>query len=380
MLRTISSSLKLPAKSAIFYNSRWTASKGRQGVLKVLRFFQKHTVLRVILAIAALWIFGSLGMWLAESQNSAFESLPQASWNLMVYLTSGFEGDQPMTTLGKLIGVIVVVLGLGLVGVFTATIASVFVERTLREGKGMGTLKLSGHIVICGWNKKAERIVREIHAPVVKKRRRPIVIINREGESIHADDGDPAFDDVYFIAGDPSHERVLTRANVFGADAAIVLADRRHPEMADAHSILIALAIEAINPDVHTCVEVLSSENLKHFDHTKVDECISVDNLGELMLSQSALSHGISDFFTELLTFQEHGNEVYHVPVPASFVGQAFEDLARTAIHQEMIAVGIRRDGRTQANPSHSEILKKEDEVLIISRKYPELEKLKPDV
>ena len=76
---------------------------------KALKFFRKHTILRVIAAIVLLWVLGSLGMWIAEGENSAFRSLPRASWNLMVYLTSGFEGDQPITTVGKIIGVAVVV-------------------------------------------------------------------------------------------------------------------------------------------------------------------------------------------------------------------------------------------------------------------------------
>lgn len=354
------------------------AGRGEEArdVNKTWKFFRRHAILRVVLGILLLWALGSLGMWAAEGGNDAFATLPRASWNLMVYLTSGFEGDQPLTASGKIIGVAVVVLGLALVGVFTATIASVFVERTLREGKGMGSLKLRDHIILCGWNAKAERIIRELHAPVVKKRRRPIVVINREGESMHIDDMDPAFDDVYFIAGDPSNERVLARANVKEADTAVVLADRRHPEMADAQSILIALAIEAQNPDVHTCVEVLSSENLKHFDHTRVDECISMDSLGDLLLSQAALNHGISDFFSELLTFQEEGNEIYHVPVPPAFVGKTFSDLARAAARHDAIAVGRKKGGETRANPPHDERLEQGDEVLFLSRDYPDVENL----
>jgi voltage-gated potassium channel len=344
------------------------------------KMWRKHAVLRVVLALVLLWAAGSAGMWLVESQNDAFRTLPRASWNLMVYLTSGFEGDQPITTAGKAIGVAVVVLGLALVGVFTATIASAFVERSLREGKGMESLKLKDHIVICGWNKKAERIVRELHSPVVKKRRRPIVIISREGESIAIDDTDPAFDDVYFIAGDPSHERVLQRANVRDANTAIVLADRRQIDQADAQSILIALAIESQNPQVHTCVEVIHSENLNHFSHTRVDECISMDNLGELLISQAALNHGISDFFTELLTFQEQGNEVYNVPIPASFLGRTFEDLSRAIVHENMIAVGLSEGDKTFANPPRDTVLRETVEVLIISHAYPHIENLKPEV
>ena len=312
----------------------------------IRNYFKKHPVFRVVSYLVLLWIVGSLAMWWAEGGSGGFRSLPQASWNLLVYLTSGFEGDQPLTPLGKALGVIVVLLGLALVGWFTATIASVFVEKTLRKGQGMERIKITEHVVICGWNEKTEKIIRELHAPVIKKNRRPIVVINREGDSIFMDDGDPAFDDVFFVAGDPTNERVLRRANIADAYAAVVLADRRRPDTADAQSILIALAIESMNARVHTLVEVINSENLKHFSHTRVDECISMDHLGELLLSQAALNHGISEFFTELLTFQENGNEVYQVDVPPDFIGKPFSRLSTAVMPLNMILVGLKQDGK----------------------------------
>ncbi|MFC1859837.1 potassium channel family protein, partial [Thermodesulfobacteriota bacterium] len=324
-----------------------------------------------------LWMLGSVGMWLAESENSSFRSLPHAAWNLMIYLTSGFEGDQPITTIGKVIGVIVVILGLALVGLFTATIAAVFVEKSIRRTKGMEALKLKGHIVICGWNKKAENIIRQLHAPIVKNPK-SIAVINREGDSTDVDETDPVYDDVYFISGDPSQKAVLNRSNVKDAEAAVILADQRNLAHADAQAILIALAIEAINEKVHTCVEVIHSENLEHFEHTRVNECISSHQLGELLLSQAALNPGISEFFLELLTFQEDKNEVYQVQIPETFVDRTFEELSRLITHNDMIAVGLNHHGNVLANPPHDTVLSEECEILIIAKSRPNLKSYTP--
>ena len=337
------------------------------------KLWRRHALPRVLAGLALLWIGGTIAMWLAENTAPGFSDLPHASWSLMVYLTSGFEGDQPTTPVGKFVGVVVVLGGIALVGVFTASIASLFVEQTIKRGQGMESIRLKHHIVICGWNRKAESIVRELHADVVR-RKRPIVIVGRDISDIPDGDADAAFDDVYFVAGDPTAERVLHRANVKDADTAIVLADRKNLEHADAQSILIALAIESINPAVHTCVEVVHSENLKHFNHTKVDECISMDHLGELLLAQAALNHGVSAFFTELLTVQEQGNEIYRIAAPARFVGRTFQELARCAIERDMIAVGIEKGGRMQANPARETRVDAEDYVLVMARAYPEPE------
>jgi voltage-gated potassium channel len=205
------------------------------------------------------------------------------------------------------------------------------------------------------------------------------VVIKRESETLAVDDAAPEFDDVYFIVGDPCNDRVLRRANVQEADTALIIADRSHLQYADAQSILIALAIEAMNSAVHTCVEVVNSDNLKHFAHTKVDECVSMEHLGELLISQAALNHGISSFYTELLTYQENGNEVYHVPMPGAFVGKTFGDLARRVLTENMIAAGLVQNGISRANPPRDTVLAADDKVIIISGVYPEIDGLAPE-
>lgn len=357
----------------------YSIQKNKSILKYIIKYLEKHALLRIILAITALWLFGGIGMWMVEKDSHAFEDLPRALWNLMIYLTSGFEGELPTTTGGKVIGVTVVILGVALVGLFTATIASMFVENILRREKGMESVKLKNHIVICGWNKKTEDIIRELHSSVIGKRKKPIVVIKRENETVVIDDTDPVFDDVYFVSGDPSNERALHRANIVDANTAIVIADRRNVEFSDAQSILIALAIESINPDIHTCVEVLNSENLKHFRHTLVDECISIDRLGELILAQAAMNHGVSDFYMELLTYQEDGNEVYQVPIPPGFIDRTFGEFARALSHHHIIAVGLIKDRKSKANPPPETSLCKTDVAIVIARKYPEIDTLMPD-
>jgi voltage-gated potassium channel len=347
---------------------------------KFIRYYKKHAMIQILGAIVIIWIFGSIGMWLAEPGGSHFRNLPHAFWNLIVYLTSGFEGDQPVTTLGKGIGVVVVILGLALIGLFTATIASMFVKKTLREEKGMGTVRLEGHIVICGWNEQTDGIIKQLHAPVVKRDRKPIVIITDELSQLNKDD--PAYDDVYFIAGDPSDANSLRRANVTGACMALILADRKNPEQADSKSIFIALAIEAMSKRVHTCVEIMNPKNVGHFKYVKVDECISKEHIGELILSQAALKPGISTFYTELLTNQEEGKEIYVVNVPESIVGKKFGEVATLLLKYDMIAVGMNCPDQescrlnVRVGPTYDTIISQGDRLYIISMQDPDIDNI----
>lgn len=205
---------------------------------------------------------------------------------------------------------------------------------------------MQNHVVICNWNDLGDQIIRELHAEVLGDAR-PVVIVTDNPEEVPRPEARAANDpyrNVYVIPGDPTSDRVLARANTAEADTAIVLADPREGNHADTKSVLTALAIEAIEPSVHTIVELRSSRNQIHFEHTSVDEVVCVDELTEKLIAQSALTHGLSELYTQLLTATEDTNEVYVIDVPGSFVGRPYRELERALIDydaEDVILVGL---------------------------------------
>ena len=210
-----------------------------------------------------------------------------------------------------------------------------------------GTLR--GHYVICNWNDLGDQIVRQLHAPVVGAKH-PIVVVTDQPDAVpmgneEEQESDP-YHGVFVVVGNPTSEAVLARADVRHANTAIVLSDSREGEHADTKSVLIALAVEAIEPRVHTIVELLHSRNRIHFRHTYVDEIVCMDELTEKLLAQSAITHGISEFYLRLLTATEDTNEVYVAPVPSAFIGRSYRDLELALIKStdvDVILVGCRR-------------------------------------
>ncbi|NOY80035.1 MAG: hypothetical protein GXP31_03420 [Kiritimatiellaeota bacterium] len=205
---------------------------------------------------------------------------------------------------------------------------------------------LTNHFVICNWNDLGDEIVRQLHAPVVGDCR-PIVIVTDRPEAVpqlEPEGDDDPYRNVFVIPGDPASDRILARAAIDRADTAIVLADMREPEHADTRSVLIALAIEAIEPRVHTIVELLKSRNRIHFQHTSVDEVVCIDELTEKLIAQAALTHGLSEVYIRLLTATEDTNEIYVVPVPSAYVGKPYRALEKALVDYEeeaVILVGV---------------------------------------
>ncbi len=290
--------------------------------------------MRLLLFILLIWVLGALVLRLAEGPaNPEFNTLSKALWNIAVYLFSGLDSGVPQTASGRIVVTIVLVLSLGVVALFTGAVASFLVESRLGKGKRMPGYDLKNHVVICNWNDKGVPIIRELHAPIVQEKR-PVVVVSRSGEAAELPEQDDAaeFKDVYLVKGDPASEIVLKRANVASAFSVIVLADPAERDLADAKSILIAMAIRSIctaagAAKTHVCVENVSPENLEHLRRAGADEVVSASDFAMMLLSQAALSHGLSEVYRNLLTISSESNEVYILPVPKEAVGKSFAEL-----------------------------------------------------
>ena len=201
---------------------------------------------------------------------------------------------------------------------------------------------LRGHYIICNWSDKADTVIRELHSPVIHHKP-PIVVITDQPERMPTS-SDPAYDAVFTVVGDPTDPSVLRRAGILTADTAIILADEREGKFADTKSVLIALAIEAIQPRVYTVVELLDSRNESQFQHTHVDEIVCVDTLAEKLLAQASLVHGVSQVYLHLLTASKDTNEIYFVPVPKAFVGAKYRDLEQALLdfrEEDIVLIGV---------------------------------------
>lgn len=102
-----------------------------EGQLRVLTVLKHHSLFRVLLAAAATLF---LGAWLELlfEENAAggnIHSYPQALWWAIVTVTTVGYGDFfPKTAGGRVVATILMLVGIGLIGVLTATVASVFIK------------------------------------------------------------------------------------------------------------------------------------------------------------------------------------------------------------------------------------------------------------
>jgi voltage-gated potassium channel len=103
----------------------------RVGELRVESILKHHSLFRVLIA-AVVTLF--LGAWLVllfeeKAKGTNIHDYPDALWWAIVTVTTVGYGDRyPVTEGGRVVAAILMLVGIGLIGVLTATVASVFIK------------------------------------------------------------------------------------------------------------------------------------------------------------------------------------------------------------------------------------------------------------
>lgn len=298
----------------------------------------RKITLRPILSILILLLviyFSSALIIMAYEGVSFFsanmEILP-AFFGEIGIIESPYVAVQISIIIGMIASVTVIVI-------ITAKITSVFVEFVRRGGVMAKKVNLSGHTIICGWNFQGERIINELFSADVRQQRGVVVLNDNESRPFKEER-------VEFIKGDPSQDNDLKRAGIMKAESVIVLTDlTKGANEADAEALMVVLAVESLNRDVHTCVQVVNSANRMHLERAHADEIVCLDQVGGSLAVASALNHGVSRIVSELLNFNL-GSEFYRYDrsISGGLVGKEFSQAVQLLIQKRIILLAIETD------------------------------------
>lgn len=336
---------------------------------KYVRFIKKENIGRLLIISLFMLFAGSILLYLLEKgRNDNINSFGDALWwGIVTLATVGYGDIFPITIAGRIVGTFIILFGIGFIGLFTASIASVFVEKKLRQDRGLKALKnLNGHILICGWNYIANEIISEIHLD--DKDREIVIIANLNEKPVDEDH-------VHFVKGNSADINKLEMACFRTADVAIVLHDDSIVSNGgDGQSILTVLAIKKENPSIYVCIQILDENNVEHCKRAGADEIIVTGGMTSKLLVQAALDHGITRVVSELMS-KKYGNEIYKIPCPQKYIGHSFKSALREFKDDyDGIIIGIEKSDQLLTNPKSDVILSKGDYMIVISEQRPHID------
>lgn len=295
-------------------------------------FIEGRSETLVILAIIFILVATcGIGIHLIEPSHEDFDSIDESIWWSLLSLIAGEPiGGSPNSTFGKVMMITIMLGGLTVFAMFTGVVSAVMVKRLRSEMeiKSMEIEDITDHIIICGWNRLAPLLFQEFHNDP-KMSGRPIVVIAEFGEMDVLELAGSHRQQVFPLNGDPTRFEVLEQAGAERAKFSIILADKliiRSDQDRDARTILSALTLEKMNPEIYTMAELLSSEGVNHLKIAGVEEVMISDEIASNMIASSIRNRGMMAMVEELFSAR-FGNQFYKVPIQKSMIGITFKEV-----------------------------------------------------
>jgi len=246
---------------------------------------------------------------------------------LFVFGGSGYSDNLfPHSMVGKIIVTIIPIIGIsGFI-----TIVSIFtsdrIKKKIMEARGMMSVSISDHIIICGWNRNVPFLIKNLlHDNIANKRNIVVLADLQETMPLEKYNLDPKM--VTYIKGDSTNREDLEKANMKDADIAIIVHDLDSSDP-DAKNVLKILTIEKYGHEleklglrknrenIYTIAEIQDAHVFEAAKDAYVDEIISLGHIKSKIFIQAVQNPGVSKFIDEILTYNEF-NDLYSITIKA---------------------------------------------------------------
>jgi voltage-gated potassium channel len=276
--------------------------------MKKSRNWLKSPLIKLILATGLLLTLSSTLFYYIELKGQDNRGMFEALWwSVVTISTVGYGDIVPASTAGRFLGLLVMLSGIGLVSTLTGNLASLLVERHTRKRKGLLKVKLSGHVIIVGWNTHGYNLIKTLQDHQAQETS-GLVLVNtllpeQRDELAHKIDMD-----VQFVAGTCANEAVALRTSPDKARVIFILCpEHLDPAEADQQNIYAALTMRSLAPKVPIYAEVMLSENREYLLRTGVDEVIARGELAGKLLGLMGNTPAFYHFFQQLTGFASPG-------------------------------------------------------------------------
>ncbi len=267
-------------------------------------------ILFVCIFIVLLILISSYFVWKLEysgvQENTIRTFWDSIWWAIVTVATVGYGDKVPITNYGRLVGLVLIIVGFTLLSVFTGLIASLFVEDKIKGAKGLKQIRAHKHIVVCGWNKTGEALLRSL----VEKNlldTEICLIINQSQEFFDSIQSQFRSLQIRFVRGEPTQEEILRRASINTAAQVFVLADQAlNIQNADDRSIIVANAVHYLASKTKITVQLLNGENKNLLQRIGISEVLVYDDLGGGLLASSIIESNSLNIFSNLLGASDH--------------------------------------------------------------------------
>ncbi|WP_299743902.1 TrkA family potassium uptake protein [Rossellomorea sp. y25] len=321
-------------------------------------FLRWPLVVRIfMIAITLMLSFGTIIHFIEpDTFPSLFDGI---WWAIITTSTVGYGDFVPSSFEGRLIGIILILVGAGFLSTYFVTLAAETVMTQNAYLEGRAAFKGKEHVVIVGWNERTREVINQLTS---LQSQCDIILVDETLQK------NPYSNNrIHFVRGTPFTDAILKKVNLHQASIAIITADQNKDEKtADMNSVLTLLAIKGNHPELYTVVEILQKDQVANAKRAGADEVIQTNMQTSYVMMNSIISQGMSKTILKLLNHLK-GNNLKLIPVSDEYIDENFHSLSAHLLKNNIILLGIKKGEITTVNPPLTTLIEENDELLVIS-------------
>ena len=277
--------------------------------------------------------------------------------------TVGYGDITPVTSIGKVISFIIVLLGLTIISFGTSVIVSAFLEKLhilKEENIANHLLSHESYYIVCGYGQLSKMLVHQL-----REQKKEFIILDNEKKNVESaiNDGFSA------IFDDPARYEVLKRFYRDNSKIKVLALTG-----SDIQNTYITLNAKSISKEIFVVARASRKELYSKYKRAGVDRVIFPNDLAAFMMEASVVRPVMYKAVNAILNFKDIAalDELY-IDKECKIIDKTVEEANFTAYR--IVVLGVQRAANEAFifNPSDSYILKEHDIVVVTSNdKYIE--------
>jgi voltage-gated potassium channel len=317
-------------------------------------FFKLKLSLFLLIAII---VFGTGGYIAVEGM-----SLFDAFYMTIITISSvGFMEVQPLSTIGRGITIVIIVMGISLMTFTLGQVARIFVEGELRKILGRRKLEkqvaeLQDHYIICGYGRIGQIIVKELTTTKI-----PLVVIEQDPAAIEMLEEEG----ILYLNMDATSDEALKTAGLDSARGLVTAVS------SDADNVFIALSAKGMRPDIFILARASDVKNESKLLRAGASRVVCPYQMGGRRMAEILHKPTVVDFLDQTMMHTELGLQMEEAIISqgSPIIGKT---LVSSNLRQEfgVIIVAIKRiSGEMVFNPGPGEVFNAGDVIVAIGKK-----------
>lgn len=317
-----------------------------------------YSCVRVCLYLLfAIICIGTLGYAYFESM-SIFDAFYMT---LITISTVGFSEIKPLSNIGRIITIFIIVSGITLLTYTLGQVFRIFLKGELLKILGRKKLEkqiseLSNPFIICGYGRIGAIISQELADDGIQ-----FVVIENDPESVVQLEKDP----VLYLNMDAASEETLIKAGIMRAKGIVTAV------LSDADNVFITLTAKGLRPDIFILSRASDEKNQEKMVRAGANRVVCPYLLGARRMAQILKRPTVVDFIDTATVDSPLG-----LRVEEAVIGTEFNVTDKTLIDSEIrknfgviIAAIKKPNGDMIFNPLPTETLQAENVIVVIGKK-----------